>query len=195
MAANKKNLLLLFDRPLEPVFMEKGPNNAKFDVPSSLLSDRYKQSPEIQERFGENAGERIPVRANITIPNLKVPMSLDRKEQFSLFIPRHRRIAAHLIDIFMRLKSIDDLQTVAVYARDRTNPFMYNYSLSVALLHRPDTKDMNLPLFAETFPEKFVDSKIFREAREEATVVPDGQRRPIIIPKDYTSSDLEPEHR
>lgn len=99
--ANKKNLLLLFDRPLEPVFMEKGPNKAKFDVPSNLLSERYKGSPEIQERFGENAGERIAVRSNISIPNLKVPMSLDRKDQFSLFIPRHRRIAAHLINIFM----------------------------------------------------------------------------------------------
>lgn len=193
--ANRKNLLLLLDRPLEPVFMEKGPNNAKFDVPNQLLSDRYKGSPEIQERWGENAGERIPVRANISIPNLKVPMSLDRKEQFSLFIPRHRRIAAHLINIFMGLKSIDDLQTVAVYARDRVNPVLFNYSLSVALLHRPDTKDMNLPLFAETFPEKYVDSKVFREIREEATVVPTGSRMPIIVPKDYTASDLEPEHR
>lgn len=99
--ANKNNLTLLFDRPLEPVFMEKGPNKVKFDVPSSLLSERYKNNPEIQERFGENAGERIPVRANIAIPNLKVPMSLGRKEQFSLFIPRHRRIASHLINIFM----------------------------------------------------------------------------------------------
>lgn len=93
------------------------------------------------------------------------------------------------------LRNIDDLQTVAVYARDRVNPVLFNYALSVAILHRPDTKDMNLPLFAETFPEKFVDSKVFREIREEATVVPDGQRMPIIIPRDYTASDLEPEHR
>lgn len=100
MAANKRNLLLLFDRPLEPVFMEKGKNNAKFDVPSQLLNDRYKNNPSLQERFGENAGERIPVR-NISIPNLKVPMSLGRDEQFSLFIPRHRRIASHMINIFM----------------------------------------------------------------------------------------------
>lgn len=101
MAADKKNLLLLFDRPTEPVFMEKGPNRAKFQVPASLLTDRYKNSPEIQDRFAADASIQIPVRANITIPNLKVPMSLDRKEQFSLFIPRHRRIAAHLINIFM----------------------------------------------------------------------------------------------
>lgn len=99
--ANKQNLLLLLDRPLEPVFMEKGPNKVKFDVPSNLLSERYRGIPEVQERFGENAVDRIAVRSNISIPNLKVPMSLDRKEQFSLLIPRHRRIAGHLINVFM----------------------------------------------------------------------------------------------
>lgn len=93
------------------------------------------------------------------------------------------------------LRSVDDLQTVAIAARERINPVLFNYAFSVALLHRPDTKDLNLPLFAESFPEKYVDSKVFRQAREEATVVPDGERLPIIIPKDYTASDLEPEHR
>lgn len=100
--ADKRNLLLLFDRPLEPVFMEKGPNgNSIFDVPNKLLTDRYKNDSTITSRFGENSLERIPVGANISIPNLSVPMQLDRKEQFSLFIPRHRKIAGHLINIFM----------------------------------------------------------------------------------------------
>lgn len=99
--ANKRNLLLLFERPNEPVFMEKGSNNAVFDVPHKLLTDRYKNDATITSRFGENSAEHIPVRANISIPNLSVPMQLDRKEQFSLFIPRHRKIAAHLINIFM----------------------------------------------------------------------------------------------
>lgn len=97
--ANKRNLLLLFDRPTEPVFMEKGQRNAVFDVPSNYLSDRYKTvGTEVTNRFGE--GERIPVK-NISIPNLSIPMSLGRDEPFSLFVPRHRRIAARLIDIFM----------------------------------------------------------------------------------------------
>lgn len=93
------------------------------------------------------------------------------------------------------LKSVDDLLTVAVYARDRVNPLLFNYALSVAILHRPDTKDLTLPLMVETFPEKFIDSRVFGQIREEATVVPEGQRTPIIIPKDYTASDREPEHR
>ncbi|XP_049317717.1 phenoloxidase 2-like [Bactrocera dorsalis] len=191
--ADKNNLLLLFDRPTEPIFMEKG--KAVFDVPDNFLTDRYRPiSTEVQSRFGEMAEQRIPVR-EISIPDLRVPMSLARDAQFSLFIPAHRRIAGRLIDIFMGVRSIDDLQSVAVYARDRVNPYLFNYALSVALLHRPDTKGLDLPSFAQNFPDKFVDSRVFRQVREEATVVPDGSRMPITIPRDYTASDLEPEHR
>lgn len=103
MAANKRNLLLLFERPMEPVFMKKGKNNATFNVPSDLLSDRYKGKPELLERFSEEAGEVIPVPSKVSISEAdwKVPMSLDRDEPFSLFIPHHSDIADHLIDIFM----------------------------------------------------------------------------------------------
>lgn len=93
------------------------------------------------------------------------------------------------------LQTVDDLQTVALYARDRLNPLLFNYSLSVAILHRPDTKNLSPPVLAELFPDRYVDSKVFRQAREEASVVQEGSRVPIIIPKDYTASDLEPEHR
>lgn len=102
----------------------------------------------------------------------------------------------HNVFLFnLGLKSIDDLQTVAVYARDRLNPILFNYAMSVAILHRPDTKNLNLPLLSETFPDKFMDSRVISQAREEVTVVPEGSRMPIIIPKDYTASDLDPEHR
>ncbi|XP_017467197.1 PREDICTED: phenoloxidase 2-like [Rhagoletis zephyria] len=192
--ADKNNLLLLFDRPNEPIFMEKGKSSV-FDVPDNFLTDRYRPiGTEVQSRFGEKAEQRIPVR-DISIPDLRIPMSLPRDAQFSLFIPAHRRIAGRLIDIFMGVRSIDDLQSVAAYAHDRVNPYLFNYALSVALLHRQDTKGLDLPSFAQNFPDKFVDSRVFRQVREEATVVPEGSRMPITIPRDYTASDLEPEHR
>lgn len=100
--AKAENLLLLFERPQEPVFVGKGPNKAVFDVPSKFLPDRFKSiGDEIQSEFSERAGERIAVRSDVTIPDLKLPLSLGRHEQFSLFIPRHRKLAAKLIDIFM----------------------------------------------------------------------------------------------
>lgn len=102
--AKKENLLLLFERPQEPVFVEKGPNNAVFDIPSKFLPDRFRDiGSEVQSQFSERAEERIPVRDDIAIPDLKIPLSLGRHEQFSLFIPRHRRLASKLIDIFMSM--------------------------------------------------------------------------------------------
>lgn len=95
----------------------------------------------------------------------------------------------------MGARSINDLQSIVAYSRDRVNPQLFNYALSVALLHRPDTKSLDIPLFSGLFPDKFVDSRVFERAREEATIVPAGSRRPIIIPRDYTASDLEEEHR
>lgn len=35
--SNKNNLLYLFDRPTEPVFLKKGENNVSFDVPQEYL--------------------------------------------------------------------------------------------------------------------------------------------------------------
>lgn len=98
--ANKRNLLLLFERKLEPVFMEKGPNNAVFDVPEKLLTERYKGSG-VTQRFGGPGGERIALQSNISLPDLSGPMGLGRDENFSLFIPRHRDLAAQLVHIFI----------------------------------------------------------------------------------------------
>jgi tyrosinase len=94
------------------------------------------------------------------------------------------------------MRSIDDLQSCGVYAKDRCNPLLFNYAMSVALIHRPDTKNLPLPSFIERFPDRFVDSKVFSKVREEATMVEEASNRiPIVIPKDYTASDLEVEHR
>lgn len=93
------------------------------------------------------------------------------------------------------MRNIDDLQSCAVFARDRINPYLFNYALSVALLHRRDTKNLDIPSIVEVFPDKYIDSKVFEQVREEATVVPEGMRMPIVIPKDFTASDLDEEHR
>lgn len=100
--ADKKNLLLLFDRPQEPVFMEKGSKGSVFDVSSDFLPDRFKEiGADVQTRYGEKAGERINVKCDIKLPDLELPLSLGRHEQFSLFIPRHRTIATRLVEIFL----------------------------------------------------------------------------------------------
>lgn len=101
MSADKHNLLLLYDRPQEPVFVAKGEQKAVFDVPNDYLADRYKPiGVQLFNRFGEEAGERIPVK-QIALPDLRDVLELGRHENFSLFIPKHRKIAGRLIDVFM----------------------------------------------------------------------------------------------
>ncbi|CAK1590052.1 unnamed protein product [Parnassius mnemosyne] len=191
----RKNILLFFDRPTEPCFMQKGEEKACFDLPDNFYPDKYKSlSNTLSSRFGSDAQRTIPVR-NIALPNLQLPMELPYNDQFSLFIPKHRQMAGKLIDVFMGMRDLEDLQSVCSYCQLRINPYMFNYCLSVALLHRPDTKGMNLPTLTETFPDKFMDSKVFRRAREVSTVVTSGPRMPVVIPQNYTASDSEPEQR
>lgn len=41
MVSDKKNLLLLYHRPLEPSFLPKGDKNTVFDVPQDYLVKEY----------------------------------------------------------------------------------------------------------------------------------------------------------
>lgn len=74
------------------------------------------------------------------------------------------------------MKTTADLLSAAVYARDRLNPYLFNYCLSVALLHRPDTKDVSLDSFVSFFPDKFVDSTSLGKAKRTAEVIPENSR-------------------
>ncbi|XP_073947884.1 phenoloxidase subunit 1-like isoform X1 [Choristoneura fumiferana] len=195
MSGNKNDLLLFFDRPTEPCFMQKGSDNAVLELPDHYYPDKYKTvTNQLVNKFGADAGRTIPVR-NIALPDVSHPQQLPYNDQFSLFVPAHRRMAGKLIDIFMNMRDVTDLQSVCSYCQLRINPYMFNYCLSVAILHRPDTKGLNIPTFAETFPDKFVDPKVFRKARETTTTVQKGERMPVVIPQAYTASDLEPEQR
>ncbi|KPJ13408.1 Phenoloxidase subunit 1 [Papilio machaon] len=192
---SKKNLLLFFDRPTEPCFMQKGEEKAVFDIPDHFYPEKYKAlSSTLSNRFGNDARRTIPVR-NIALPNLDLPMELSYNDQFSLFVPKHRQMAGKLIDIFLGMRNVDDLISVCSFCQLRINPYMFNYCLSVALLHRPDTKGLNIPTITETFPDKFMDPKVFRRAREVSTVVTSGPRLPVVLPQNYTASDTEPEQR
>lgn len=63
--------------------------------------DNYKPTATIiANRFGDDAGEKIAV-SNITIPPLGDILELARDDNFSLFIPKHRKIAGHLINIYL----------------------------------------------------------------------------------------------
>nr|CAD7203863.1 unnamed protein product [Timema douglasi] len=178
--ATKKSVLYLFDRPSEPVFVSKGDTNVRFEIPTEYLADRYQPlATDIFNRFGEETGELIKV-SRISVPDITPLLELGRRDNFSLFIPRHRKLAARLIDIFMGMRTYDDFLSAAVYCRDRLNPNMFIYALSVAILHRPDTRNLEVPPLSEVFPDKYMDSAVFARAKEESNVVSSGSRVRII---------------
>lgn len=63
--------------------------------------DRYKSlgASDLFNRFGGD-GERISVK-RIDLPDLSIPLQLARRDNFTLFLPQHRRCASRLIEIFM----------------------------------------------------------------------------------------------
>lgn len=79
-------------------------------------------------------------------------------------------------NLLLDAKSIEDFVSLATYIRDRINPYLYIYSLSVALLHRKDTTSVPIPSHMTQFPKLYMDKAIFSQAREEENIVPVGSR-------------------
>ncbi|CAG4931483.1 unnamed protein product [Colias eurytheme] len=190
----KKNLLLFFDRPTEPCFMPKS-NLAVFQLPPDYFPKKFQAAREIlAKRFGKDATRIIPIK-KITIPDLSVPLQLPYMATFSLFIPWHRQMATALVNIFMGMKNLEELQSVAAYCQMRINPYLFNYSLSVALLNREDTKNLNFPTLVSSFPDKFIDPRVMKKAREVSFIYPVNKRLVLEIPPNYTAAEWDPEQR
>jgi tyrosinase len=197
MVDKKRALGLMFDRPKEPMFKEKGEDGIIFDMPKSFITDHYqKVASVVQSRFGDETSQRFSITQSGEAPDVTpYTTGLARDAPFSLWVPKHSKIAGKLIELFMAQKTVDELLSVAAYVRDRINPQLFNYALSVATIHREDTKGVDIPAYVETFPDKFVDPQIVRRVREDLAVIPQGSRTPIAIPIDFTASDREPEHK
>ncbi|XP_050442444.1 phenoloxidase 2-like [Adelges cooleyi] len=194
MTASKDNLAYLFDRPTEPLFIGKGEDNVVFDIPEDYLTDRYKPvAADLQTRFP--GSKTVAVKKLDKLPDLSLPLSLDKHRPFTLFNPHHRTVASRLVTVLMEARTTDELMSLAVYCRDRMNPFLFVYAMSVVMIHKPETRTIQLPSHAEMFPSLYMDSSIFSRAREEASTVSPGSRIAVEIPQDYTASDLDIEHR
>lgn len=63
--------------------------------------DRYKPiGPQLLTRFQSDAVQRVQLK-QIQKPDLSEILDISRSENFSLFLPKHRRIAGRLINIFL----------------------------------------------------------------------------------------------
>lgn len=172
---------VVMSRPSEPAFLSKGnPDDPiSFDVPREFYLERYQKLLDASPDKSDDNKKKITKIAlkKFDKPNVAFILSfLKRKDMFSVYFPFHRQLAARLIDMFQKCKSLDQLLLYAVYCRDQVNPVLFNYALTIAVLNREDTKDVILPSAVETFPDRFFRGTVFSKAREELTVVPDGSR-------------------
>lgn len=78
------------------------------------------------------------------------------------------------------MTNTEDLLALGCYCRDRVNAQLFAYALSVAIVHRQDTKNLQLPTLFEMFPDKYIDGAAFLRANEEARIVPAGKRVSIF---------------
>ncbi|KAL0868111.1 hypothetical protein ABMA27_008747 [Loxostege sticticalis] len=187
----KNNLLLFFHRPTEPCFMQKGEEKKFFRVPEPYYPEKFRNLVSLSNRFGED--DKAIAVDDISLPDLTLPSQLPYSDKFSVFIPKHREMAADLINTMIGMRNVKDLISLCTYCQMHINPYLFNYCLSVAILHRDDTKGLNLPSLVQTFPDKFMDPKVFRQAREVTNVVKTGNRKPVVIPMTLTASDAVPE--
>ncbi|KAK7874024.1 hypothetical protein R5R35_013428 [Gryllus longicercus] len=210
--STKESILLLFERPYEPIYFPKGPNGIVLRPPPELLSNREREVVDsLPSRFGPPtttvAVAGLP--AEPSTPVSLVPPApgepplpdailnareLPRLANFSVFVPWHRRLAGGLIELFMAAGDEEELRSLAVAVHGLCNPQLFVYALSVALLHRPDMRDLALPSFVSTMPGRFLASDAIRRAYLEANLT-DTQREVVLIPRNWTANDEEPEHR
>ena len=188
------NLITFF---INSYFIPRSEEKVIFEIPKSFIAERFQDVAmvDLTSRFGDDTSPRFSVNQSSRLPDVTPFKGVPRDAPFSLWVPKHSKIAGQLVQLFMDQRTVDDLVSTAAYIRDRINPQLFNYALSVVLLHRKDTKGVDIPAFVETFPDKFVDPRVIRQAREDISVVPQGSRNPIVIPVDFTASDLDPEHK
>lgn len=189
-------LSLLFRRANEPVFASRNGINA-FAVPQNFLSNRFQNLSQSSSAFQEmknRVHNRIQL-IDITPPNIDFALQIPRDGGFSLFNEKHKSIAGQLITLFMSYENSEELMSAAAFAKDRVNPYLFQYALSVATNHREDTRDLDVPSVVQTFPDQFVDPIVFNRIRQEAAIADESQRQAVVIPVNFTANELEEEQR
>lgn len=126
----KKNIPLLFQRPIEPVFTKKDNGKVAFELPADYYTERYKPiGVSLGNRIGEDVERLVPLRP-VSHPNLDFTKKIRIRGPFSLFNKKHQEIAGQLIQIFLDMPDADTLLSTAAYIKDRVNPYLFQVSIN-----------------------------------------------------------------
>lgn len=89
---------------------------------------------------------------------------LPRGQVFTLANPELSHQAVILFRVLYSAKTFETFYKTAVWARFNINEMMFTYSLSVAVIHRPDTKYIKLPPLYEVLPNLFFNDDVMQKA-------------------------------
>lgn len=183
-------------RPKESILMNRG-NEAlnesyRFDVPESFIIDEFKGI------HPESPGSNTTVLFINDLPKehrdaLVFVESHPRDETFSVFIPKHQRIATALLYILSEIRKPRQLIDYLVYLHDRCNPYLFNYVLGVIVLNRVNELKFIMPDYCHMFPELFINGESYNAALTAVNVEPTELRTIIKIRDQFTgqSGDVE----
>lgn len=122
---DKNNLLLLFQKPTEPLFTRKDDGNTAFEVPEAFFTDRYRPlGDDLSTRFGDDAKNKVVLKPLTTFPDLSFASTLSKDGGFSLFNQTHKDMAGKLMKIFIDQPDPETLLSVAAFAKDRVNAYL-----------------------------------------------------------------------
>nr|CAD7568052.1 unnamed protein product [Timema californicum] len=169
----QKEILRLFNKVHEPNRFKEQMEIGKIYEPSNNLN-RYKNPAPVKKlvRLCTN---------NSLLPRGKI---------FTLFNDKHRNEMVLLFESFLFSQDWETFYKTACWARDRINEGQFIYALTVAVLHREDTKGVVLPPSYEIYPHLYVNSEVIHAAYKAKM-----RQEPAVVRMNFTGTIRNPEQR
>lgn len=127
---------------------------------------------------------------------------LPKHQIFSVFNKQHMKEATTVYNFLISQSSLEDFAKVAHDFKKVLNGGLYLYALSVALVHRADTRDLALPPMWQVNPYSFFHSSEVKSALDLARAGSAGQTAQLvpktglpIVPKFVTGTMRDPEYK
>ncbi|KAH0540907.1 hypothetical protein KQX54_020461 [Cotesia glomerata] len=128
---------------------------------------------------------------------------LPRDVVYSPFHPAHYEETVALFRIFFFAKDYDTFYKTAIWARFNVNSKLFGYTLAVAAIHRPDTRNLRLPPLYEIIPHVFFNSDVMQAIRsiklgdaetKKSLAINYHEGGDIVIPANYSGWYLHHEN-
>ncbi|ODN02615.1 Phenoloxidase 2 [Orchesella cincta] len=123
-----------------------------------------------------------------------IQKAVPRDTFFSEMEEGHLRAADELIRILLSQPTRTDFFNACALCRDQVNPHLWVHSFIKSALKRPDMRGFRLPSVLEIMPDLFIEARPWKEAIKQATL-PSRERAIIVINKDFTGTNLDPNHK